>query len=61
MPARASCGLIEEAAGGSAAQSAWMEENAGVPRMTAMQAGACSHTAPLMMLAARYLEAAMAF
>lgn len=29
--------------------------------MTAMQAGACSHTAPLMMLAARYLEAAMGF
>lgn len=42
-------------------QDSWMEEAAGVPRMTAMRVRACSSIALLIKLAACYLEAVMDF
>lgn len=42
-------------------QNSWMEEAAGVPRMTAMRVQACSSIALLIKLAACYLEAVMGF
>lgn len=44
-----------------AAQDSWMEEPAGVPRMTAMRVWAGSCIALLITLAGHYLEAAMGF
>lgn len=44
-----------------AVQDTWMEEAAGVPRMTAMRVWACSCIALFIKLAACYLEAATGF